>query len=67
MAPNHTARPLWGTTMKKLNYSESIAFWLKNAEQKKSYSPDNQEHALQYGIYDDFPGWLNRYYAFFHY
>ena len=51
--------------MNKLNYKETIVFWRKNDEAKKDLDRLRDPEGLTFGLYDDFPLWINRYYAFF--
>lgn len=49
----------------KLGYSESIHFWKQNDEIKKDFNRNKDPEGLTYGLYDDFPIFINRYYAYF--
>lgn len=51
--------------MKKLNHQKAMEFWVKNGKRKKHLSRRYDPEGLSIGLYDDFPPWLNRYYAFF--
>ena len=51
--------------MRKLNAREAREFWRRNDEAKKEASANGDPAGLSFGLYDDFPGWINRYYATF--
>jgi len=51
--------------MRKLNAREARDFWRRNDEAKKDADTESDPEGLSFGLYDDFPGWINRYYATF--
>lgn len=51
--------------MRRLTYKQAVRFWQRNDEAKKHLDRTNDPEGLCYGLYDDFPPWVNRYYAFF--
>jgi SAM-dependent methyltransferase len=51
--------------MRKLTAREARDFWRRNDEAKKDADTQSDPEGLCFGLYDDFPGWINRYYATF--
>lgn len=51
--------------MGKKNYREAIRFWQDNGEAKKDLDRRGDSDGLVYGLYDDLPVWMNRYYSYF--
>ena len=51
--------------MKKLTYNDAIRFWRRNDAAKSDLDRSRDPDGLTYGLYDDFPPFINRYYAFF--
>jgi ubiquinone/menaquinone biosynthesis C-methylase UbiE len=51
--------------MKRLNHQKTLEFWIKNGKMKRHLNRHGDPEGLSIGLYDDFPPWINRYYAFF--
>jgi SAM-dependent methyltransferase len=49
----------------KLDYAGAVRFWRRNDAAKTDLDRERDPEGLAYGLYDDFPVWINRYYARF--
>ncbi len=51
--------------MPRLDHEQALAHWRRNDEAKRDLDRSSDPEGLAFGLYDDFPTWLNRYYAYF--